>query len=105
MNGFSVTPVELRNSAAVMHKLLDECAGQPAAKYWSDPGEIGDSELAVALAEFQQASWEISTVLLADSTEMVQRLHSTATRYELVDAEMADSFADIHKETGSDQRL
>lgn len=97
MNGFSVTSAELRNAAAVIRGLVDECASQPAVKYRSDPGEFGDSELAVALSEFQQTSWEISTVLLTDSIEMAERLSGTAARYEKTDADIAEFVTEIGK--------
>lgn len=95
MNGFSVKPGELRSSATVVYELLDECTSQPAAKYWSDPGSVGDRELAAALSEFQRTSVEVSAVLLADSMELADRLRGIATGYELTDATVADSFTEI----------
>lgn len=96
-DGFSVTPAELRDHAAVISELLNDCANQPATKYWSDPAEFGDDDLAAALSEFQQTSSEIFVALLADSTELAARLDSTATAYELADADVADVITRVHQ--------
>ncbi|MCP2164587.1 hypothetical protein [Goodfellowiella coeruleoviolacea] len=86
MFGFHVAPPELRQAAKIVHGLAREFAEQPARKYWADPEQAGNDELAAALALFQNTARDTADLLDADLAGMVTGLADTAAAYERSDA-------------------
>ena len=89
MPGFSAAPAELTAAANFLHQLATECADHPAVKYSVLPAEVGNDELAAALAGFQRVSADLVGRLTADTMEMADRLSRTAEGYRRADAELA----------------
>ncbi|MGW1679526.1 type VII secretion target [Saccharopolyspora sp. NPDC002376] len=92
---FSVEPAELRDAAQTVQEAIGEFSAQSALKYWLNPGEVGNGQLAKELSEFQRNSSGVVDLLRDDALEMAERLADAAAGYERTDSDMALALSDV----------
>ncbi|MBQ0927969.1 hypothetical protein [Saccharopolyspora endophytica] len=87
---FSADPQEMRESANRVRKTTHDFSSGSVLKYQLGAGEVGNETLSAELAEFQRTSSATFDLLLADSTELVNRVVDAARDYEDLDNGLAD---------------
>jgi ABC-type tungstate transport system substrate-binding protein len=90
MDGFVVDLSALTDAEHLVHELRRSFAASVSLKYSIAAVEVGDEELAGALAEFQTQSRRTADALSADTTETADRLRLTALEYQRHDQAGSD---------------
>lgn len=90
MDGFQVDIGELEHAANLVRELGRAFGASVSLKYSIAPGQVGNEELAEALAEFHNHSRHTTSALSADTAEAAVRLRDTATEYERHDRASAE---------------
>jgi Excreted virulence factor EspC, type VII ESX diderm len=89
MDGFSVSPAELRQVAGKLLVLVDELDEHNVLGYSMEPGAVQHKALRTEIETFQQRL-EAAVIQLRDDTrESSDRLQETAENYERIDGEGA----------------
>ena len=82
MNGFAVDTDRLRAVARRLDDLVGESREHSGLRYTGRPELVGDTELAAALARFQEASGTAIRTVLADAAALAERMSAAADRYD-----------------------
>ncbi|MGH3757995.1 hypothetical protein [Actinophytocola sp.] len=91
MADFEVDVDEVRRAGTQVRGLGDSLAEADSLKYLTAPDEVGDDELARALAKLHRASRRSTDDLRELSEKAASRLADTANEYERLDQAVANT--------------
>ena len=95
MDGYKVDVSELRHAERLLRNLGRDFGASASLKYSIATSEVGNEELAQALAEFHGQSRRVTVGLCVDAAEAGTRLRGTAADYERHDQAAANLIAGL----------